>query len=116
MLRIDRELMVRALTSLIDNAAQWSLPGGIISLSGDKISEKEAWFTLQVTDEGRGIQARHRKRLFQPFFTTRPGGTGLGLANVKKIIEHHGGMVFAEKNLVAGAVFTIHLPFAGLEA
>jgi signal transduction histidine kinase len=109
-LHIDRELMVRALTALIDNAVQWSPPGGKITLSGKKMDAGKSWLMIQVADEGPGIQDRHRKRLFMPFFTTRPGGTGLGLTNVRKIVEHHGGTVFAEMNVSRGAVFTIQLP------
>lgn len=109
-LHIDRELMVRALTALIDNAVQWSPPGGKITLSGKKMDAGKSWLMIQVADEGPGIQDRHRKRLFMPFFTTRPRGTGLGLTNVRKIVEHHGGTVFAEMNVSRGAVFTIQLP------
>ncbi|MDW7771943.1 MAG: ATP-binding protein [Desulfobulbaceae bacterium] len=115
-LNIDRELMVRALTGLIDNAVKWSPPGGKITLSGKKTEDGKSWFAIQVADEGSGIQERHRKRLFMPFFTTRPQGTGLGLTNVKKIVEHHGGMVFAEEDVSRGAVFTIHLPLTEPEA
>jgi signal transduction histidine kinase len=115
-LYIDREHMVRALTALIDNAVQWSPPGGRITLSGKKMEDGKSWLMVQVADEGPGIQDRHRKRLFMPFFTTRPGGTGLGLTNVRKIVEHHGGTVFAEMNVSRGAVFTIQLPLMQPEA
>lgn len=109
-LHIDRELIVRALTALVDNAVQWSPSGGTITISGEKLAEKKSWFAIQVADEGAGIQARHRKRLFQPFFTTRPEGIGLGLANVRKIVEQHGGIIFAENKVPCGAVFILHLP------
>ncbi|MDY0351696.1 MAG: sensor histidine kinase [Desulfobulbaceae bacterium] len=107
---MDRELMVRALTGLVDNAIQFSPPGGRITLSARKMEGGKPWFAIQVADEGPGIQERHRERLFQPFFTTRRQGTGLGLTNVRKIVEQHGGTVFAEKNVTRGSVFTIHLP------
>jgi len=107
---IDRELMVRALTGLIDNAIQFSPQGGRITLSARKMEDGKPWFSIQVADEGPGVQERHRERLFQPFFITRRQGTGLGLTNVRKIVEQHGGTVFAEKNVTRGSVFTIHLP------
>ena len=110
LLYVDRELLGRALTNLVLNASQFSPPEGTIEFSAQIVAEKGSWFSIQIRDEGPGIQHRHRKHLFRPFFTTRPEGTGLGLANVKKIVEHHGGMVFAQTSSTGGAVFTIHLP------
>jgi len=65
-------------------------------------------FAIRVEDNGGGIPESLMDKLFQPFVTTRDEGTGLGLANVKKIVEYHGGTVTAE-NLARGAAFTIRL-------
>jgi signal transduction histidine kinase len=109
-LYVDRELLGRALTNLIMNASQFSPSEATIEFSAQIVAEKGSWISMQIRDEGPGIQDRHRKHLFRPFFTTRPEGTGLGLANVKKIVEHHGGIVFAQDGSTGGAAFTIHLP------
>jgi len=109
-LYVDRELLGRALTNLIMNASQFSPSEATIEFSAQIVAEKGSWISMQIRDEGPGIQDRHRKHLFRPFFTTRPEGTGLGLANVKKIVEHHGGIVFAQDGSTGGAAFTIQLP------
>lgn len=109
-LEVDAELMARALTNLVINAVQWSAAGGAVVLEASACPEGGAWFCVSVRDSGPGIAADHAGRLFQPFFTTRRGGTGLGLANVRKIAAHHGGTVYAENGPAGGAVFTIQLP------
>jgi signal transduction histidine kinase len=68
---------------------------------------------IEVADNGPGIPEAHRDRLFQPFFTTRSTGTGLGLANVKKIADLHGGRVTMGSRLEGGAVFILELPAGG---
>lgn len=110
---VDPELMSRALTNLLTNAVQWSPPGGTVHVTGARLPGAAEWFALSVEDEGPGVPPDRRERLFQPFFTTRPGGTGLGLANVRKIVEHHGGTVFLDAAVNGGARFTMHLPFRG---
>jgi signal transduction histidine kinase len=110
---VDPELLARALTNLLTNAVQWSPPGATVHLAGARVSGASEWFSLSVEDEGPGVPPERRERLFRPFFTTRPGGTGLGLANVRKIVEHHGGTVFLDAAANGGARFTLHLPFRG---
>jgi signal transduction histidine kinase len=65
-------------------------------------------------DSGEGIRREHLHRIFDPFFTTKSHGSGLGLAIVHRIIEDHGGQVWAESKAEKGVRFTIQLP-AGLE-
>jgi two-component system sensor histidine kinase PilS (NtrC family) len=69
-----------------------------------------AW--LVVEDDGPGIAAADRVKLFTPFFTTKAGGTGLGLATVHRIVEAHGGTILVEDVVPHGARFTVHLPAA----
>lgn len=111
---IDTELMERALDNLITNAIYWSPQEATIVIKGNRHKDKKEWFLISVIDEGPGIQEDQLEKVFMPFFTTRHGGTGLGLANVKKIIEHHGGTITAENNPDSGAAFTTIMPFKGV--
>lgn len=67
---------------------------------------------LEVEDDGPGIAAADRERIFLPFHTTKERGTGLGLATVHRIVDAHGGRVIVESRPGAGARFTVHLPAA----
>lgn len=111
-LPVDVELFTRAFSNLVLNAIQWSPQGGTVQVMANFSPTKDTprQIILEVRDNGPGISNSKIKRLFQPFFTTREGGTGLGLANVRKIIEYHGGTVRAANNPGGGALFTITLP------
>jgi len=107
----DREQMRRAVTNLVDNAVRASPRGGNVVVSGrmtGKGADEEV--AISVRDTGPGIAQHLQEKLFEPFFTTRSEGTGLGLANVRKIVELHGGTVSAENLPEAGASFTLTLP------
>jgi signal transduction histidine kinase len=65
---------------------------------------------IVVDDSGPGVPVEHRQRLFEPFFTTRSDGTGLGLANASKIAREHGGQIRLEERPGAGARFVLEIP------
>ena len=111
-LLVDVELFTRAFSNLVLNAIQWSPREGSVQVTAriSSPANQEKQVLIQVHDNGPGINPEKIGRLFQPFFTTREGGTGLGLANVRKIIEYHGGTVTGENSPAGGAVFTISLP------
>ena len=111
-LLVDVELFTRAFSNLVLNAIQWSPREGSVQVTAriSSPANQEKQVLIQVCDNGPGINPEKIGRLFQPFFTTREGGTGLGLANVRKIIEYHGGTVTGENSPAGGAVFTISLP------
>jgi len=67
---------------------------------------------IQVRDEGTGIPEKNLKQIFDPYFTTKPKGSGLGLATTYSIIENHGGLITVESQLGSGATFTVYLPAA----
>jgi signal transduction histidine kinase len=68
--------------------------------------------TIEVADRGCGLPADLGDRIFEPFVSTKEGGTGLGLPICKRIIEEHGGELVAQNRAGGGAVFTIRLPVA----
>lgn len=111
-LEVDMELMVRALSNLVLNAIQWSPVGGKIFITS-RLKNHAKWsgqVMIEVRDTGPGLNPDKKHRLFQPFMSTREGGTGLGLANVRKIVEYHGGSVSGADHLLGGAVFALSFP------
>ena len=109
----DPEQIRRALTNLLTNAIQASPLEGKVIISADISPKEPDKIIISIRDNGPGIPDHIKKELFRPFFTTRKDGTGLGLANVKKIVDFHGGNVTAENGEEKGAIFTIVLPLGG---
>ena len=108
-LNIDRQQMKQALINLIDNAiGAIKGPGNItISVAHDPILKK---VRMEVADDGPGISDENKTRLFQPNFSTKKTGMGLGLTIVNTIIADHNGMINVQDNAPRGAKFVIELP------
>ena len=107
----DAHLLRQALVNLVVNAQQSMPRGGAITISASLEPRDEgAWLRLDFRDEGVGLDARAQEKMFQPFFTTKATGTGLGLAVVKRIIDGHQGEVTATPNPDRGSTFTVRLP------
>ncbi len=68
------------------------------------------WVLVSVADAGVGIDEGGLERLFAPFYTTKPGGLGMGLSIIRSIIERHGGKIWATSNADGGATFRLALP------
>jgi signal transduction histidine kinase len=105
-------LLRRALVNLLRNAVEATAPErrgepSAISLTGWS-EEHEAFLT--VGDRGAGIDASLREEIFLPFYSTKPRGSGFGLAIVARIIELHGGTVDVSDRPGGGAAFTLRLP------
>jgi PAS domain S-box-containing protein len=82
--------------------------------AGEPPLDDAAWAAVvRVRDDGRGMTPEVRERLFFPFFTTKSGGSGIGLAVVKKILDSHRGRIHVESEPGRGATFTIKLPYPG---
>lgn len=109
-LNVDPEQMCRALTNLVVNAIQAAPAGGTVTVRARKDALWGHTASIEVSDSGSGLSDEAKERVFSPFFTTKESGTGLGLANVKKIVELHGGTVTAANANGGGAVFSIKLP------
>ena len=106
--RFDAELMERAILNLLPNAAQASPPGGTVTVKTRPAAEGGA--EISVIDRGSGIEPAHLESVFNPFFTTKAEGVGLGLAIVSKIVDEHGGQVQVESKPGEGTVFRVYLP------
>ncbi len=107
LLRIDKEQMCRALTNLVSNAIDAMPSGGRVLVTA---TEHSGEVELSVQDTGPGLSSEALQRALQPFYTTKPNGTGLGLPNVKKIVELHGGKLLVENRPGGGAIFRLVLP------
>ena len=110
----DPDLLQRAVGNILRNAREAAGPRGSVRV--EVAPEGSDRVTIRIEDDGPGIPAEALPRLFQPFFTTKPGGTGLGLALVHRLVEAHGGEVRVEARPAEGAAFTLVLPaMAGTE-
>jgi two-component system sensor histidine kinase PilS (NtrC family) len=93
----------RALLNLLINAAEAINGAGTIRLS----AESDPGMTIRVEDSGPGLLPEVEKQLFNPFFTTKENGTGLGLATVHSIVSAHGGRIDVSKSSLGGAAFSL---------
>jgi len=107
----DRQAISGALINLIENALQASSAGGLVKLT--VTGQGSPFAAFQISDTGAGIPEEVRERLFEPFFTTRGEGCGLGLAIVRQVAEAHGGWVECSPGSEGGSTFSLFLPFAG---
>ena len=107
----DGPAIEEALYNLLLNAAQVTGGTGRIRLNSRwEQTGTKRFFVIEVYDDGPGFSCDDPEQLFQPFYTTRPGGTGLGLGIVRNIVKGHGGSVSAAHGEDNGAVFIIRLP------
>lgn len=106
MVDADPNLLRQALLNLLVNAQQILPSGGEIIV---RTRVEASQVRLSVADNGPGIPPEHREKVFNLYFSTKPGGTGLGLPMVKKIVEEHGGRIELDTELRKGTTFTICL-------
>jgi signal transduction histidine kinase len=106
---LDRDLFKQALLNLMLNAAQAMPDGGQITLQAARLPDG---VVLHLIDTGKGMSREVLARVFRPFFSTKPGGTGLGLPTARKIIAAHQGNLSVQSEVDRGTKFTIRLPAA----
>jgi signal transduction histidine kinase len=104
---IDREAFRQALLNLIINAKQAMPDGGQLVV---RTADQGDTVALQLIDTGCGMDDRTASRMFEAFFSTKPGGSGLGLPTTQKIIDAHRGRISVHSEAGRGSQFTIELP------
>ena len=108
---LDREQMKQVVLNLLLNALQAMSGGGLLRLSG-QVLEDNRWIQLSVQDTGVGIPPEDMNKLFDPFFSTKEGGVGLGLSIAHRIIDQHRGKIQIESTPGQGTLFTLWLPIS----
>jgi signal transduction histidine kinase len=106
---VDRELLKQALMNLILNAVEAMPEGGRLTVSLERRGEMAG---IEIADTGRGIAPEHTQRVFQLFFTTRPGGSGIGLASAFRTVQLLNGSIDFKSEVGRGTTFRIELPLA----
>jgi two-component system nitrogen regulation sensor histidine kinase NtrY len=111
LVNLDREQVKRVVINLLDNAVAAMGEQGEVTLR-TRYHPDLRIASLEVRDTGPGIPTENRKRIFEPYFTTKVSGTGLGLSIVRKIMEDHHGYIRVQSNSPTGAVFVLEFPVA----
>ena len=121
---IDAGQISQVIANLVVNADQAMPNGGTLHVSSENFSYSATttpavpdlaagdYVRIRIRDEGVGIPAKYMKRIFDPYFTTKPKGSGLGLATAYSIIKNHNGLMTVESEVHVGTTFTIYLPAA----
>jgi len=107
LLELDRDQMKQAFYNVIKNSFEAMKSRGILRIRTDM---DESHVTVRFTDTGGGISAENLSRVFEPYFTTKTSGTGLGLLIVRRIVREHGGELSVESSEGKGLTLTIRLP------
>jgi signal transduction histidine kinase len=113
LLSADREMIRRAVLNLVLNALDAMPDGGLLVITS---YENARGFELEIADSGPGLSDETKRRAFEPFYSTKQNGTGLGLAFVHHVAEAHGGSVTAANCPEGGAAFTIKIPRRAMRA
>ena len=108
LLELDRDQMKQAFYNVIKNSFEAMKARGILRIRTDM---DESHVLVRFTDTGGGISAENLSRVFEPYFTTKTSGTGLGLLIVRRIVREHGGELSIESSEGKGLTLTIRLPY-----
>jgi len=104
---LDKRHIKQALLNLIQNAMAAMADGGTLTIKTEYVSDE---IRISIADTGTGIPEGLLTKIFEPYFTTKKSGTGLGLTITFKIIKEHSGDISLESKEGTGSIFTIHLP------
>lgn len=116
----DENQIAQVLDNLIINAVQAMPGGGIITVNAENFTNNETdtaaflypgrYIRISISDQGHGIPKEHLPRIFDPFYTTKTSGTGLGLATSYSIVKRHGGAIKVDSIEGKGSTFTLYIP------
>jgi signal transduction histidine kinase len=106
---VDRALLKQAVLNLVLNAVEAMPNGGKLHVM---LSRRGEMAEITVGDTGKGIPPENKQKIFQLFFTTRPGGSGIGLASTFRIVQLHNGSIDFTSEVGRGTTFRIELPLA----
>ncbi len=124
LVNVDKGQFSQVIQNLVINANQAMPDGGTIEIIGENIrlSDDDVkndsnlregdYVKLSIKDQGTGILKEHLQKLFDPYFTTKPKGNGLGLATTYSIMKNHDGIITVESQIGTGTTFTLYLPIA----
>ncbi len=112
---VDHRHFVQAIASILDNAIQAAPTGSAVDIRTGQAGERDDQFFIEISDSGPGVDENLRKKIFEPHFSTKAGGTGIGLSMAKKIIEAHSGRLLlvacnGKNSDAVGATFRIEIP------
>jgi signal transduction histidine kinase/CheY-like chemotaxis protein len=116
---IDLGQIDQVIGNIIINADQAMPEGGTIQISVENVEiqagektplSKGRYVKVMIKDSGIGIQKKHLKKIFDPYYTTKSKGSGLGLTIAYSVIKNHGGLITAESSISKGTTFVIYLP------
>ncbi len=117
---VDTGQFSQIINNLAINASQAMPDGGRLVIKAENVilapvdlpvaSNSDRFIKITMTDQGEGISPEHMNKIFDPYFTTKRAGSGLGLATVFSIIKNHNGLINVNSEPDAGTTFTIHLP------
>jgi signal transduction histidine kinase len=111
----DPDQLGQVFGNIIFNAVQAMPQGGQLVVKTSEVSEKlpkSEWVAVSFTDTGVGISEESLGKLFEPLFTTKAKGVGLGLAVTKALVEGHGGTIEVKSEVGVGTTFTVRLPIS----
>ena len=112
---VDPMQIRQAVLNVLLNAIEAMSEGGTLTIetAGAEPVDGPPTVTLNVTDTGQGMSAEEVGKLFEPFYTTKPRGTGLGMTVVSRVVEQNGGMIGVRSAPGEGTTFSLVLPVAG---
>jgi signal transduction histidine kinase len=103
----DADLLSRGLSNILRNACEAINNRGSIHVD---VEIESCFWTVSIRDSGKGLDREGLKKIFEPFYTTKAKGTGLGLAFTDQVIKAHGGKIIARNHEIGGAVFCVNIP------
>ena len=108
---VDHDKMVQVFFNIFLNCIEAMPKGGVIEIVTREVAlSGRKFFNIEINDSGHGISTKYMDKIFDPFFTTKARGMGLGLSNVKKIIDAHKGAIVIDPNNSGGTSVKIFLP------